>query len=346
VVEEALAAAEDPSSIPGAVSPVAGGEDGAPISATVEPIAGAPASTGDVREDEPHAVAVAAMVPLMEAVVPATPVAEAPLRAPEPPLDLSRVARLFGPYGPLLSRDRAVVVDWTAGPDVAVVCVAPQEISRAPVVRLAARLALALDASGIPSAPGPVRRVSLRGPEGAVVMTPLDGAVLVAAARRPGALALLEVLSSRLARPEASEEPTATEPGVALPASVRGPALVDLHPAPPGPPPDAAEPAVARAVRVETPAAWVDVVAPPEIEAESMGMLTGQLVAALGVGEAAGAATFHVVSVDLASHRVAIHPVQPDARPPRVVAVVGGRERPGRLGRRAERAARALRAAS
>jgi hypothetical protein len=97
---------------------------------------------------------------------------------------------------------------------------------------------------------------------------------------------------------------------------------------------------------VETPTAWVDVVAPPEIDAEPVGMLAARLVTALADGEVAGAAELHTLNVELSAHRLVIQPGRPDARPPRFVAVVGGPERPGLLGRRAERAARALREAS
>jgi hypothetical protein len=317
---EAIAACDGQAGMPVVVESIAVGDDEAAISMTTEAIAAAPPSTGETLERE--------------------------LPRAEPPIDLDLVARVFGPYGPLLSRDRAVVVDWAPGPDVAVVCVAPREMSRDHVVRLAIRLARVLDAREGPSALDPIGRLSLQGSDGVVVLTPLDGAVLVAAARRRGALALLEVLSRRVGRPEGRQEPEDGEPGVAVPASAAGPALVDLRPVLDGPPPGGGDSAVARAVRVATPTAWVDVIAPPGIEAESVGALAGRLVAALADGEAAGAADLHALSVDLPAHRLVIHPVHPYARPPRFVAVVGGPERPGLLGRRAERAARTLREAS
>jgi hypothetical protein len=151
---------------------------------------------------------------------------------------------------------------------------------------------------------------------------------------------LLEVLSRRVGRPELRDELGNGEPGAAVSSSAAGPALVDLRPGLDGGLPVGEDPAVARAVRVATPTAWVDVVAPQGIEAETAGALAGRLVAALTDGD------FHALSVDLPVHRLVIHPVHPHARPPRFLAVVGGPERPGLLGCRAEQAARTLREAS
>jgi hypothetical protein len=337
-----VAADADRAAISVAVEPIPADDHRIPIPMVPEPDSDGPVSTQDVPEDGlPPAVAMALV---LEAAAPDSPPTEAaPPATEEPPLDLDRVARVFAQYGPLLSRDRVVVVDWTPGSDAAVVSVAPREVSRDRVVHLAARLARGLEAAvAAPSMLGPVRRVSFHGPEGVVVVTPLAGAVLVAAARRRGALALLEVLSQRVARLEGREEPTHGGPGVAVPASPDGPAPTDIGPAPEGPPPVAGGPTGACTVRVETPMAWVDVVASPEIEAEYVGTLAGRLLAAL----ADATADFHTVSVDLPAHRLVIHPVHPHARPPRVAAVVGGLERPGLLRCRAERAACVLRDAS
>jgi hypothetical protein len=357
---ESVAPGDDQEAIPVAVAPIALGDDeaampveaglaaadddGAAIPMALELVAEAPASSGDMPEDGSPGLTDLALA--TEAAVPGVSATEAPSPATEPPLDLDLVARVFAPYGPLLSRDRVVVVDWTPGPDVAVVCVAPKEMSRDHVIRLAARLAHGLTAPEARSAPGPVRGLSLRGPQGVVVVTPLEGAVLVAAARRRGALALLEVLSRRVGHPERREESGNGGPGVAVPVSVTGPALVDLRAGAQGPPPGAEDPAIASTVRVETPTAWVDVVASPQVEAEPVGMLAARLVTALADGEVAGAAEFHTLSVELSAHRLVIHPIHLDARPPRFVAVVGRPERPGLLGRRAEQAARTLREAS
>jgi hypothetical protein len=343
VLAETIAVTDDEAAIPVAVEPTAGGQDEAPMPVTIWPIAALPPSTGDT-EDELLLVADEALV--AEVALPALPAAEAAPRAVAPPIDLDLVARVFAPYGPLLSRDRAVAVDWTPGPDVAVLCVAPRAMSRDHVVRLAACLAWALDAREAPSALGPISRLSLQDSDGVVVLTPLAGAVLVAAARRRGALALLEVLSRRVGCPEARDNVGNGEPRAAAPASATGPALVDLRPGLDGGPPGGGDSAVAHAVRVVTATAWVDVVAPRGIDVEAAGALAGRLVAALADGEAVGAADLRTLSVDLPAHRLVIHPVHPHARPPRFVAVVGGPERPGLLGRRAERAARMLREAS
>ncbi|HWC03131.1 MAG TPA: hypothetical protein VHF87_10180 [Methylomirabilota bacterium] len=311
---------------------------------TVEPVAASPPSVGDALDDDlPQVTEVAAAAPVP---VPAIPAPAVPPPPAEPPLDLDRIARVFAPYGPLLSRDRAVVVDWTPGPDLAVVCVAPREISRDRVLRLAARLAGVLGVVAEPAVPGLVGRLSLRARDGVVVLTPLDDAVLVAAARRPGALALLEVLSRRVGRPEEGEEPGDGEPGGPLPSSAAGPALVDLRPALAHLAPPEEDAAARRTVRVVTPTAWFDVVAPQGIEAEPVGRLAGRLVAALADGGAAGAADLHTLHVEFPAHRLAIHPVHPHTSPPRFVAVVGGLEPRGLLGRRAEQFARELREVS
>jgi hypothetical protein len=189
-------------------------------------------------------------------------------------------------------------------------------------IRLGARLARVLDAGAGPSAPGPVRRLSLRSRDGVVVLAPLDGAVLVAASRRRGALALLEVLSARV-----------------VPGPIRGPLdTVGDDPAPTIP-----DISASRATRVETSTATIDVLAPDGMEATALGELAGRLLAA--ISQTAAAAP-DALSVDLGLHCLMVHPVHPDARPPRFVAVLGGRERSGLLGRRTEQAARALRAAS
>lgn len=282
----------------------------------VEPIAALPVSTGDTRADELPAPTDVA--PVVQPSVPAAPAAHAPLPlcAMRPPVDPYLVARLFEPYGPLLSRDRTVLVDWTPGPGAAVLCAAPRGAFRDEAVRLGARLGHALDTGS-----APVRRLSLRGPDGVVVLTPLDGAVLVAAARRPGALALLEVLSARV-----------------VPGPIRGKADAAREDATP-----ALEVLVSGATRVATPAAIIDVLAPDGVPAAATGELAGRLLATVAAAEGPALDT---LSVDLGSHRLMVHPVHPNARPPRFVAVVGAPDRPGLLGRRTERAARALREAS
>lgn len=102
---------------------------------------------------------------------------------------------------------------------------------------------------------------------------------------------------------------------------------------------------VTGAVRVETPGAMLDVLAPAGIAAAPIGDLAARLLTAMAT-DGGGPGAFDTLSVNLGTHRLMVHPVQPFARPPRFVAVVGGAERPGLLGRRAERAARMLREAS
>ena len=188
----------------------------------------------------------ASPAPASKATVSSMSIADVAPSIASPPLDLDLVARVFAPYGPLLSRDREVQVDWTPGPDVPLVCVAPRDMSRARIARLAA-LMLAVGEG----AAEPVRRLSLRGPEGVIVLTSLDGAVLATASRRSGAVALLEALSARLG-PAAGDDAAS---GQARDASG---AAVD-----PGP----------NGVRVETSAAALEVFGPAEIAAVSIGEL-------------------------------------------------------------------------
>jgi hypothetical protein len=287
-----------------------------PVPTLVQPLALAPA---------PPAVLAPAPEPVAPPCVSTTDTrddARTLPRAVEPPVDPYLVARLFEPYGPLLSRDRTVLVDWTPGPDAGVLCAAPRGVFRDQAVSLGARLAHVIDVGALPSVAGPIRRLSLGGSDGAVVITPLDGAVLVAAARRRGALALLEVLSGRAVPGPISGEPdaaSASATSAATDASVSG------------------------ATRVESGVAIVDVLTPDGIQAPPMGELAGRLLAVI---LAPGGPALESLTVELGSHRLMIHPVQPDARPPRFVGVVSGRELPGLLGRRTERAARALREAS
>jgi hypothetical protein len=169
----------------------------------------------------------------------------------------------------------------------------------------------------------PVRQLSLRDPEGVIVLTPLDGAVLATASRRPGAVALLEALSTRLV-PAAGDGAAS---GLGQNASGTG-----ADPDPNG-------------VRVETAEAALEVFAPAEIAAVSIGELMGRLLAALGT-EIGGLERLHDLTVGLRAHRVVVQPIRSAGRPPRFVVVVGGPQSPGILGRQAERAARAFRLAS
>jgi hypothetical protein len=257
-----------------------------------------------------------AALPPAPPVVPVVPV--------EPPLDVRAVARVFEAYSPLLSRDSAVLVDWARGSETAVVCVATREIARPRMVELAGRLWRALAASGSASALEPVRRLTIHDAAGVAVLTPLDGGMLAAAARRPGAAALLEVLSARAAAGSGprAEGTVGEANGVSVPREIR---LLD-------------------AVRVDAPAASVEVLAPADVDAQSVGELTGRLLAALVIdGDDRG---LRSLGVDLGAHRLVMHPIHPIGRPPRFVAVVGGAELPGLLGRRAAHAAQALREAS
>jgi hypothetical protein len=164
--------------------------------------------------------------------------------------------------------------------------------------------------------------VSIRASDRAVVLTRVAGGVLAAVATRPGALALLEVLSGRAAHgmPDVGTDAPERQAGRAV------------H-----------EPAVSGVVRVETPAASLDVDAPAGIDAVGCGELAGRVLAA--VFDDGDDRALRVV-VDVGGQRLLVHPVHPEARRPRYVVVVGGSEPPGLLGLRAERAARALRAAS
>jgi hypothetical protein len=253
---------------------------------------------------------------------PPTPRPTPQIATPDPPLNLYIVARLFEPYGSLLSRDGTVLVDWVPHPDSAVVCAAARDVSRERLVRLGGRLARALTGAGASSTSIPVRRLSLRSSDGVAVLTPLDGGILVAAARRPGAAALLEVLSARVVPGPLGVEASAAESGDGLAAEIR----------------------VTDAVRVETSAATLDVLAPTAADAESLGELAGRLLQAIAEDDDDRMPV--TLSVDLEARRLMVHPVLPSGRPPRFVAVVGTGEAPGLLWRRAKRAARALRAAS
>jgi hypothetical protein len=157
--------------------------------------------------------------------------------------------------------------------------------------------------------------------DGVAVLTPLDDGVLVAAARRPGAAALLEILSTRAAL-RSPENPSAVRAGaVIVPRELR----------------------VADTVRVETTAASVDVLAPAEIAAEPVAELAGRFLAAIADGEDR---ELHALAVDLGPYRLLVRPIHPRARPPRFVAMVGGAELPGLLGRRGEQVVQKLREVS
>jgi hypothetical protein len=189
-------------------------------------------------------------------------------------------------------------------------------------IDLAGRLAGAMSGQAASESLASVRRVSIRASDRVAVITRVTGGVLAAVAPRPGALALLEVLSGRAAHgmPDAGADAPERQAGRAV------------H-----------EPAVSDVVRVETPAASLDVDAPTGTDAVACGELAGRVLAA--VVDDGGDRALRIV-VDVGERRLVVHPVHPEARRPRFVVVVGGSEPPGLLGRRAERAARALRAAS
>jgi hypothetical protein len=318
-----VAEGHGPEILPERVEPVATG----PAAPSPEPLAlvpPAPVTPEDAVPDDVRHAASAVMAPMpVETAVPPMPVVAAVPRVARPPLDLDLVTRAFAPYGPLLSRDREVQVEWIPGPGLPVVCVAPREMSRDRVTRLAARLRSALDSA--PPRPGPeaVRRLSLRDSGDVIVLTPLDGAVLAAAARRRGAVALLEAISARLAPAAGDRASDARTPDALAAVTVGG----------------------SSGVHVETSAAALEVFAPAEVDAVPVGELVGRLLAALAA-DGGGLETLQDLTVSLGACRLAVHPVHPAGHPPRFVLVVGGSESPGLLGRRAERAARALRVAS
>jgi hypothetical protein len=259
-------------------------------------------------------------VQAFQPALPPAPPHAVPSIPTEPPLALGAVTRVFEPYGSLLSREGAVRVDWTPSSETAVVCVAPGDVSRSRMVQLASRLARVLAGTDDPSTR--VRRLALRTPDGVAVLTPLSDGILVAAASRPGAAALLEVLSARV---------------------VPGPFSFDVRASGSSDSPETREVGVAEGVRVETSAATVDVLGPAEIAGRRLGELAGRVLAAIAERNDG---TLEALSIDLGTHRLVVHPVLPDARPPRYVAVLGSSRAPGLLGRRSEQAARALRAAS
>ena len=303
-------------------------EDAVPLDppwlpATVAALDPEPAPTGEIVEAETRPPAAAVPIMALPAAFRPAALPPAPPAAPvEPPLDLVAVARVFEPYGSLLSREGAVQVDWKPTPHGSVVCAAPRDVTSAPAIDLAERLAAAMSGQAAPESLSAVRRVSIRAPGRVVVLTRLAGGVLAAVATRPGALALLEVLSGRAVAgmPEIGTGAPERQPG-------RG----------------VYEPAVSETVRVETPAASLDVDAPASVDAAACGELAGRVLAT--VFDDGGDRALRVV-VDVGGRRLTVHPVHAEARPPRYVVVVGGAEPLGLLGRRAERAARALRAAS
>ena len=181
----------------------------------------------------------------------------------------------------------------------------------------------ALDPETASGAAEPVRRLSLRDSEGVIVLTPLDGAVLATASRRPGAVALLEALSARLTPATGEGAASGQAEDARRAAAVAGPS----------------------GVNVETPAATLEVFAPAEIAAGAVGELMGRLLAALAA-DGGGLEALQDLALSLHAHRVVVHPGDPASHPPRFVVVVGALQSPGLLGRQAERAARAFRLAS
>lgn len=172
------------------------------------------------------------------AALPALP-AEVPVPAgPGHTIELRQVATVFAPFAPMLSASDPLEIDAQAVDDITLFTVFPPRAAKETLIRVAARCLPALAGGGsLESGPrvGPIDQLTLRGSRGSVVLTPLGSGdrrpalcpVLVTGARRRGCLALLEVLSSRVAAEYRAAHPDAS--GTVARAAGRERAAPDLR---------------------------------------------------------------------------------------------------------------------
>jgi hypothetical protein len=137
--------------------------------------------------------------PVTELTAAAPPVQPA---RPDDLIEAREIAALLAPVGPL---NAAVAAE-----DGVVFLIVSSPGLSAPATVATARSMLPILADG--RAPWPIEQLTLRGPEGALVLTPLqpmcsEGRVLVAAVPPQGSLALLEILCRRVAARHAGPPP-------------------------------------------------------------------------------------------------------------------------------------------
>jgi hypothetical protein len=320
-------------------------EAAAATAALVEEPAPAP-STAAVEPDElpaahaasrpaPVEIAAAAVAPPVAPTEPEAPptVEWAPEAAPraEGTIDEAQVKALLAPVGAL-----AVESQTLMGIELFTAC--SPRLANDAVVQAAFRFL-----SFLAESPGaqPVTQTTIRGRAGALVLTPLGplgggGPVLAAAIPQRGALALLEILSLRIAA-----EYRATRAVLAATASEPPRPVATLAPLAETPVPPRVE-LLARSLTAGGPLralCFEDPTGPrllyllvgPDVDARAIGAFASDLYRVMEVdGQPGGVGPFQSVVVRLGSQRVVVRPVAATAERSTLLVTAGpGDDRPG-----------------
>lgn len=284
-----------------------------------------------------------APLPVLAAPEPPAP----PEPAPEPPrprLGAGDIARVLAPVGGL-------EVDGQALMGVTLFTACPPRLARDAVVNAAFRFLSFLAESADAHA---VSQTTLRGSAGAMVLTPLGplsagGPVLAAAIPRRGALALLEILSLRVAAEYRAAQAGLRPPGGA-PVAPEAP-VPGFREAPAPPRMDALARSLAGAGALR-PACLEDptgrlllyLLLAPDADPQRLGRFASDLYRVMEIeGEPGGVGPFQSVVVRLGSQRVVVRPVTASAgRSTLLVAATAGDARPGLAQLQLERVAARL----
>lgn len=271
--------------------------------------------------------------------------------------EAERIAALLRPVGPIKVETQVVrgVTLFTAGSEITLFTACWPRLPKNAVARSAFRFLSFLAAR---PKPGPVTQATLRGSGGAMVLTPLGplsagGPVVVSAIPNRGTLALLEILSLRVA---AEYRVTAATLSVATDAPAAGPrSPTDLQEAPVPPQVDL----LARSLGASGPVAplvlqdrarqvLLYLLLPPGVDGPQLGQLAWDLYGAMAAeDDPGGIGRIESIVLRLGPQRVVVKPI-PEAggRSALLVSADGGEERPGLAQLELERAAARLRASS
>ncbi len=271
--------------------------------------------------------------------------------------EADRIAALLRPVGPIKVEPQVVrgVTLFTAGLEITLFTACSPRLPKNAVARSAFRFLSFLAAR---PKPGPVTQATLRGSAGAMVLTPLGplsagGPVVVAAIPNRGALALLEILSRRVA---ADYRVTHAALSVATDAPAAGPqSPTDLQEAPVPPQVDllarslgACGPVAPLVLEDRARQVLLYLLLAPGVDGPQLGRLACDLYGAMAAeGDPGGIGRIQSIVLRLGSQHVVVKPV-PEAggRSALLVSAGGGEERPGLAQLALERAAARLRASS
>jgi len=277
-------------------------------------------------------------VPAMDRVALAT-AAEAPVHdAALSQTESDRLTALFAPFRSLLSPSGSLEVEAQSVDGATLFTVFPPRLAKEALVRVAVQLLPILAESRSPQPTQPIDQLTLRGSEGALVMTPLGplnlgGPVLLTGARRRGSLALLEMLSGRAATDYHAAHPDlATSATPSTHADRWEPAARRLQAAEvPGHIGGVAEcleafgPVAPSAFRDASGDVVLYLFLPAGTEAHALGQLACDLYHAVeGDAGSGGIGAVHSIVIMLGGRRVVVRPVPVPSRSSTLLVAAGG----------------------